>query len=100
MTSEGTVTDTAELAAKLAWSRRVRYVGGFIQVAFAAFWLVRGGLTIDGPTGVVMGVGFALAVVVHGAILLGTAAEVHDLAPARRKQAIVQPVVPILHGFR
>jgi hypothetical protein len=32
-------------------------VGGFIQVAFAAFWLVRGGLSIDG------GIGRALAAV-------------------------------------
>jgi hypothetical protein len=32
-------------------------VGGFIQVAFAAFWLVRGSLNIDG------GIGLALAAV-------------------------------------
>jgi hypothetical protein len=46
----------AGLGAKAAWSRRVRRVGGFIQVAFAAFWLVRGSLTIHG------GIGLALAV--------------------------------------
>lgn len=59
----------AELAAKLAWSRRVRYVGGFIQVAFAAFWLVRGSLNIDGPIGVVLGLVFVvmvIAVVIYG----------------------------------
>lgn len=49
-----TSTDAAERAAKLAWSRRVRYVGGFIQVAFAAFWRLRGGLTIDGTLGIVV----------------------------------------------
>jgi len=32
-----------------AWSRRVRRVGGLIQAAFAAFWLVRGSLVIGGP---------------------------------------------------
>ena len=32
-----------------AWSRRVRRVGGFIQVAFAAFWLGRASLAIGGP---------------------------------------------------
>ena len=58
-----TSTDAAEQVAKLAWSKRVRYVGGFIQVAFAAFWLLRGGLTIHGPIGVVLAVGSALVVI-------------------------------------
>ena len=31
-----------------AWSRRVRWIGGLIQGAFAAFWLVRGSLVIGG----------------------------------------------------
>jgi hypothetical protein len=35
----------------VAWSQRVRKVGGFIQLAFAAFWLIRGGLSITGVTG-------------------------------------------------
>jgi hypothetical protein len=51
------VVSGAELAATTAWSRRVRRVGGFIQVAFAAFWLVRGSLNIAG------GIGLALAAV-------------------------------------
>jgi len=41
----------AELSPKVAWSQRVRKVGGFIQLGFAAFWLVRGGLSITGITG-------------------------------------------------
>ena len=41
----------AELSPKIAWSQRVRKVGGFIQLGFAAFWLVRGGLSITGVTG-------------------------------------------------
>jgi hypothetical protein len=32
----------------VAWSRRVRRVGGLIQAAFAGFWLVRGSLVIGG----------------------------------------------------
>jgi hypothetical protein len=32
-----------------AWSRRVRWIGGLIQAAFAAFWLVRGSAVIGGP---------------------------------------------------
>ena len=37
-----------ELSPAAAWSQRVRKVGGYIQLAFAAFWLIRGSLTI-GP---------------------------------------------------
>ena len=39
---EGRLTPTEE------WSRRVRRVGGLIQVAFAALWLVRGSLVVGG----------------------------------------------------
>ncbi len=38
-----------DLTPTVAWSRRVRRVGGFIQAAFAAFWLLRGSLVIGGP---------------------------------------------------
>jgi hypothetical protein len=31
-----------------AWSRRVRRIGGFIQAAFAAFWLIRASLATGG----------------------------------------------------
>jgi hypothetical protein len=42
---------TAELNPRVAWSQRVRRVGGFIQLAFAAFWLIRGALSLGGPSG-------------------------------------------------
>ena len=51
----------------VAWSRRVRRVGGFIQLAFAAFWLARGGLSIHGGTGL----GLAAVLVVIAATALG-----------------------------
>ncbi len=35
-------------AAEVAWSRRVRRIGGLIQAAFAAFWLLRASLAIGG----------------------------------------------------
>jgi hypothetical protein len=41
-------TDAADLTPAAAWSRRVRRVGGLIQAAFAAFWLVRGSVAIGG----------------------------------------------------
>ncbi len=37
-----------DLTPAQAWSRRVRRVGGFIQAAFAAFWLLRGSVVIGG----------------------------------------------------
>jgi hypothetical protein len=52
----------AVLDATAAWSRRVRRVGGFIQVAFAAFWLIRGSLTVGAGIGAILAVLSALAV--------------------------------------
>jgi hypothetical protein len=52
----------AELA-RVAWSQRVRRVGGFIQLAFAAFWLVRGALNIGGGAGAAL-TGAALVVAI------------------------------------
>lgn len=39
--------DVADLS-PAAWSQRVRKVGGYIQLAFAAFWLIRGGIAVAG----------------------------------------------------
>jgi hypothetical protein len=41
-------TSAANLTPTAAWSRRVRWIGGLIQAAFAAFWLVRGSVVIGG----------------------------------------------------
>jgi hypothetical protein len=59
----------ADLDPKEAWSRRLLRIGGFIQLAFAAFWLVRGSLNISGGVGVALAVVFgvaAIAVAVYG----------------------------------
>jgi len=40
--------NAADLTPAMAWSRRVRRIGGFIQAAFAAFWLIRASLAIGG----------------------------------------------------
>jgi hypothetical protein len=45
------------------WSRRVRRVGGLIQVAFAALWLVRGSLVIGGVVSGVLIVASGVAVI-------------------------------------
>jgi hypothetical protein len=54
----------AEIAATTAWSRRVRRIGGFIQVAFAAFWLIRGSLIVHGKVGPSLALAFIAAVIV------------------------------------
>jgi hypothetical protein len=45
------------------WSKRVRWVGGLIQAAFAAFWLVRGSAVIGGDVASVLTVTFGLAAI-------------------------------------
>ncbi len=51
-TTPATVTgELTDLTPVVAWSRRVRRIGGFIQAAFAALWLVRASLAIGGRVG-------------------------------------------------
>jgi hypothetical protein len=45
------------------WSKRVRWVGGLIQAAFAAFWLVRGSAAIGGYVASLLTIAFGLAAV-------------------------------------
>jgi protein-S-isoprenylcysteine O-methyltransferase Ste14 len=52
----------AESAPAVAWSQRVRRVGGYMQLEFAAFWLIRGANSVGGATGrVLLGSGVVLA---------------------------------------
>jgi hypothetical protein len=62
VTAEPVAINGADPAA--AWSRRVRRIGGFIQAAFAAFWLIRASLAIGGPAGDVL-------IAVSGAAVIG-----------------------------
>jgi hypothetical protein len=57
------VAENPTLAATRAWSRRVRRVGGLIQLTFAAFWLVRGGLILGGTPGAAVAAGSVLVAV-------------------------------------
>jgi hypothetical protein len=99
-----TSVDVAERSAKHAWSRRVRYVGGFIQVAFAAFWLIRGSLTIDGLIGVALGIGFAavvVAVVVYGRrVTAGAAPRPTSVEGKRIERAVtIATVIQLVASF-
>jgi hypothetical protein len=57
-------TRAADPTPKEAWSRRVRWVGGLIQTAFAAFWIVRGSRAIGGGVAAVL-------IAVFGVIVIG-----------------------------
>jgi hypothetical protein len=46
-----------------AWSRRVRRIGGLIQAAFAAFWLLRGSVVIGGRVADVLIAVFGVTVI-------------------------------------
>ena len=48
----------ADLSPVEAWSQRVRRVGGFIQLAFAAFWLVRGAFNLHGQARSLIAIAF------------------------------------------
>jgi quercetin dioxygenase-like cupin family protein len=52
-----------DLTPAAAWSRRVRRIGGFIQAAFAAFWLARASLAIGGRAGDILLAASGLAVI-------------------------------------
>jgi len=62
-TSAAITEELTDLTPTAAWSRRVRRIGGFIQVAFAALWLVRASLAIGGPAGDVLIAASAAAVI-------------------------------------
>jgi hypothetical protein len=56
-------TVAADLTPAVAWSRRVRRIGGVIQAAFAAFWLLRASLAIGGRAEDVLVAVFGVAVI-------------------------------------
>jgi hypothetical protein len=62
-TTKRQAASAADLTPTVAWSRRVRRIGGFIQAAFAAFWLARASLAIGGGAGDVLIALSAVAVI-------------------------------------
>jgi hypothetical protein len=99
------VIDTDEaVAARAAWSLRVRRVGGFIQASFAAFWLIRGGLAVGGTVGVVLGAVLGLAGVAgfgYGIRATAGAAPRPEGAAAQRieRAVTVATVVQLIASF-
>jgi hypothetical protein len=63
LTAEPAAVNAAELPPAVAWSRRVRRIGGFIQTAFAAFWLARASQAVGGRAGDALIAASAVAVI-------------------------------------
>ena len=63
ITTEPAAVNAAGLTPAVAWSRRVRRIGGFIQAAFAAFWLARASLAIGGRAGDILLAASGVAVI-------------------------------------
>ena len=59
----GAAKSARGLTPTAAWSRRVRWIGGLIQAAFAAFWLVRGSAVIGGGVAGVLIAVFGVTVI-------------------------------------
>jgi hypothetical protein len=92
------------MSPRVAWSRRVRRVGGLIQLAFATFWLVRGSLTIGGVIGLgltgVSGV-IAVAAAIYGVrATVGTAPRPTDPEAKRIERAItIATIIQLVASF-
>ena len=87
-----------------AWSRRVRRIGGFIQAAFAALWLVRASLAIGGPAGdVLLGVsGVAVIAVFTYAIRVTAGTAPRPAGPQARRierSVTVATVIELVAAF-
>jgi len=64
--------ERTDLSPVEAWSQRVRKVGGFIQLAFAAFWLVRGAFNLKGEARSPLAIAFVAlcaVVLVYGIVV-------------------------------
>jgi hypothetical protein len=82
----------------------VRRVGGFIQAAFAAFWLVRGGLAIGGGVGGTLAAASAVivaAVVVYAIrVTAGVAARPTSREATRIERAVtIATIVQLVASF-
>jgi hypothetical protein len=80
------------------WSKRVRWVGGLTQAAFAAFWLARGSVVIGGDASYVLLVMFALPVIAVFSYAVrataGTAPRPRDLEGKRiERQVTIATVI-------
>lgn len=87
-----------------AWSQRIRKVGGFIQLAFAAFWLVRGSFNLHGgvrtPLAVAF-VGICGGVLIYGIVVTkGTGPRLTSPEAKRIERSVtIATVVELIAAF-
>ncbi len=92
---DGPVGKAAAREAPAPWARRVRWVGGLIQGAFAAFWLVRGSLVIGGSLAYALLAIFGLSVAGVFAYAIRAAAGTAPRPPATRQNKRIELQVTI-----
>jgi hypothetical protein len=93
-----------DLGPKGAWSQRVRKVGGYIQLAFAAFWLIRGGLSVGGITGAMLaiaGVLLSIAVLAYAVTVSAAVGQRPTGAEAKRieRSVTAATVIELIASF-
>ena len=103
MTRSGTIERT-DLSPVEAWSQRVRKVGGYIQLAFAAFWLVRGAFNLHGQTRTPLSAVFvvaALVVLIYGIrVTAGTGPRLTDPEAKRIERSVtIATVIELVAAF-
>ena len=87
-----------------AWSQRIRKVGGFIQLAFAAFWLVRGSFNLHGGVRVPLAaafVGICGGVLTYGIVVTkGTGPRLTSPEAKRIERSVtIATVVELIAAF-
>jgi hypothetical protein len=97
-------TERSELTPTTAWSQRVRRVGGFIQLAFAAFWLVRGSFNLHGQSRSPLSAAFiliTLVVLVYGIrVTTGTGPRLTSPEAKRIERSVtVATVIELIAAF-
>ena len=103
MTKSGT-SERTDLSPVEAWSQRVRRVGGFIQLAFAAFWLVRGAFNLNGQARGPLAIAFCvvtLVVVAYGIRVTARTGPRLTSPPAKRieRSVTIATVIELIAAF-
>ena len=97
-------TERTDLSPVEAWSQRVKRVGGFIQLAFAAFWLVRGAFNLHGQVRSPLSVAFVvvtLIVLVYGIrVTAGTGPRLRSPEAKRIERSVtIATVIELIAAF-
>ena len=97
-------TERTDLSPVEAWSQRVKRVGGFIQLAFAAFWLVRGAFNLHGQVRSPLAIAFCiitLIVLAYGIrVTAGTGPRLRSPEAKRIERSVtIATVIELIAAF-